>query len=266
MWSATLTASSLLVGTGCENVTSGSECSSTSVLTDDDFRLAGSDYAITGLGTIGGVLDIGLDKVFPAHIKSGGTLYVDGSAFRLADATLGGDGNKVASWANTGLSWSVGQTVELRLTAPYWTGVDLYGGGLVHSSDGAQTLVTSESGSNFFLVRLDQAPTANVTVTLKKNFTNCSGCGKEYHGDVNAATVSPTTLTFTPSNYSTGQTVTVTGVADSDAVHDHVLVWAFVSIAGGADSDDPYRSPERVNGVWVTVWDGSDNGSDHGGL
>ena len=236
------------------------------MLTDDDFRLAGVDYAIVGLGSVGGGLDLGLDKVIPAHIKSSGTLYVDGSAFRLADASLGGS-NKVATWANIGLSWSAGDTVQLRLTAPHWTGVDLYGGGLVHSSDGAQTLdITSESGSNTFLVRLDQAPTANVTVTLKKNFTNCSGCGKEYHGDVNAATVSPTTLTFTPSNYSTGQTVTVTGVPDSDAVHDHVLVWAFVSIASGADSDDPYRSPERVNGVWVTVWDGSDNGSDHGGL
>ena len=47
--------------------------------------------------------------------------------------------------------------------------------------------------------------------------------------------------------------MTVTGVPDSDSVHEHLLVLAKVSIASGADTDDPYRNPERVNGVWVTI-------------
>ncbi len=72
-------------------------------------------------------------------------------------------------------------------------------------------------------------------------------------GDVNTATVSPKTLTFTTENWNEGQTVTVTGVPDSDSVHEHLLVLAKVSIASGADTDDPYRNPERVNGVWVTI-------------
>ena len=29
---------------------------------------------------------------------------------------------------------------------------------------------------------------------------------------------------------------------------------------------DPYRKPERVNFVWVTIHDGSDRGNNHGGL
>ena len=148
----------------------------------------------------------------------------------------------------------------------YWTGVDLYGGDLVHDADGYQTLdITSEGGVSFFNVRLDQAPTANVTITLQKNFTQCSACGKEYHGDVNAVIVEPKTLTFTPSNWQTGQGVTVDGVPDSDSVHEHVLILAYVS-TDATDTNDPYRNPERVNGVWVTVWDGSDDGSSHGGL
>ena len=264
VWAATLTVPGS--AGGCNNSITGNECSSTSALTDDDFRHAGVDYAITLLAVVNGTLAIRLDKAIPAAIRSDGTLHVNGSPFRLSNATFT-NSDTTANWSNSGLSWTQGQQVNLKLTAPYWTGVDLYGGGMVHHSDGAQTLdITSESGSNTFLVRLDQAPTANVTITLQKNFTRCSACGEEYHGDVNAATVSPTTLTFTPSNYSTGQSVTVTGVADSDSVHDHVLILAYVSIASSANANDPYRNPDRVNGVWVTVHDGSDDGSSHGGL
>ena len=34
-------------------------------------------------------------------------------------------------------------------------------------------------------------------------------------------------------------------------------------IEGG---DDRYRSPERIRGMRVTIQDGTDDGSDHGGL
>ena len=50
--------------------------------------------------------------------------------------------------------------------------------------------------------------------------------------------------------------MTITGVPDKDFVDEHLLFLAVVSIASGAYSDDPYRSPERVNGVWVTIHDG----------
>ncbi len=54
---------------------------------------------------------------------------------------------------------------------------------------------------------------------------------------------------------------------DGDSVHEHfqALVWVS-STAVGADSDDPFRSPDAALGVCVTVTDGSDDGSSHGGL
>ena len=64
--------------------------------------------------------------------------------------------------------------------------------------------VTEASGSAHtatYTVALSSQPTAGVTVSLSS-------------GDTNAATVSPATLTFTASNWSDAQTVTVTGVDD----------------------------------------------------
>lgn len=64
---------------------------------------------------------------------------------------------------------------------------------------------TSEDGTTAtFTVALSTAPTANVTVTVTS-------------GDATEGTVSPATLTFTPANFATAQTVTVTGVADAEA-------------------------------------------------
>ncbi len=205
------------------------------------------------------------NQVVNPKVLGGLALVVDGakrySIFSSAIST-----NTGVKWSVSG-NWSAGNTVQLKLTTQFWTGVDLYGGSLVHHSDGAQTLeIPLENSFRTFYVRLDQAPTANVTVTLDKNFTQCSACGKEYHGDVNAANVSPKTLTFTASNWRDGQEVRVTAVPDSDSVHEHLGIWANVSIADSADSDDPYRKPDRVNGVWVTIHDGTDNGTNHGGL
>ena len=45
-----------------------------------------------------------------------------------------------------------------------------------------------------------------------------------------------------------------------------LLILVKLAISGGADSDHPYRNPDRVNGVWVTIHDGTDDGSNHGGL
>ena len=38
------------------------------------------------------------------------------------------------------------------------------------------------------------------------------------------------------------------------------------SIAAGADSNDPFRSPDAASGVYVTVTQTGDDGSQHGGL
>ncbi|MBK8170353.1 MAG: hypothetical protein IPK60_08395 [Sandaracinaceae bacterium] len=67
----------------------------------------------------------------------------------------------------------------------------------------SSALGTTESGAQAtFAVKLSQAPTANVSMTVTS-------------GDTTEASVSPGSLTFTSANWSTPQTVTVTGIADA---------------------------------------------------
>ena len=133
--------------------------------------------------------------------------------------------------------FSGGSTIGVELYEPSETGVELESAAFLDSSEG-HDLVIPEGGSATFGVRLLAAPAANTTVNLMKLVA------QQFHGNADAVTVSPETLTFTPSNYSTLQTVTVTGVADDDADHEHVIVAA--QIAGGK---------YLANGVYVTVSD-----------
>ena len=119
VWSATLTVGDTGTSTvGCSNDVSGAECSSMSVLTDDDFRYGGVDYEISVLWlTGGGGLVLQLNKAIPASLKGEATFHVGSSQFPLADASLFVN-NTRAGWTNSGLSWSVGDSVSLSLTVP----------------------------------------------------------------------------------------------------------------------------------------------------
>ena len=79
------------------------------------------------------------------------------------------------------------------------------------------TLTVGEAGSGTFTVRLAFQPSGNVTVSVSSS-------------DPSAATVAPPSLTFTPANYVTTQTVTVSGVKDVNTVNESVTVT--VSSAG----------------------------------
>ena len=107
-------------------------------------------------------------------------------------------------------------------------------------------LIVPEGGSATFGVRLSEQPTQNVTVNLWKYAHD------EIHGNVDAVTVSPTTLNFTSSNYNTLQTVTVTAVADANAGHEHLLVLAEIST-----TDPIFGNADGQNFVYVTVSDGA---------
>ena len=76
-------------------------------------------------------------------------------------------------------------------------------------------LKTGENGqSTFFRVGLTTQPTANVTCTFSSS-------------DPTEGTISPTTLTFTPANFATLQTINVTGV--DDAVRDGDQLYTVIS-------------------------------------
>jgi uncharacterized delta-60 repeat protein len=96
-------------------------------------------------------------------------------------------------------------------------------------------LFTTEAGDPAqFTVALDTAPTANVTITLSSS-------------DTGEGTVSPTTLTFTPANFSTPQTVTITGVDDPIVDGDQLYT---IVLASAVSTDPNYNG---VNPVDVTV-------------
>ena len=120
-----------------------------------------------------------------------GDLALDGIAIQANQLALNGgtltdaDGN-AAALAHAALALQAGHTVDTR-------GVTL----------SATSLTVSQGGTATYTVRLATAPTGRVTITSTSAAPS-------------AATVSPATLTFTPANWDTTQTVTVTGVQDTD--------------------------------------------------
>lgn len=100
----------------------------------------------------------------------------------------------------------------------------------------ADPLITTESaGKATFTVRLRTKPTANVT------FTGISS------SNTSAGTVSPTNLTFTPTNWSVPQTVTITGV-NNDYDNDAGIPYT-VTVPSPTSADPSYNSlsPKTVN-------------------
>ena len=83
--------------------------------------------------------------------------------------------------------------------------VDNDGAGVtVNEFDGVSVTEAAGAGrTDTYTVRLVTQPTASVTIAMTSS------------GDTDAATVSPSTLTFTTGNWNTAQTVTVTGVDDN---------------------------------------------------
>lgn len=80
--------------------------------------------------------------------------------------------------------------------------------GNIITSLSSLTIIEGKSGT--FTVKLGSQPTQNQTVSLSSNNTD--------------VTLSPSTLTFTPSNYDTAQIVTVTIVEDSDGTNDSATI------------------------------------------
>ena len=244
LWSTTLTVdqhTGISTEFGCNNVsTQMANCSD--ALASASFAYEGYTVAVTEIEYRSDI-----DRLEVSFIESGGsrglgsnwrrlTLHLGDKSFPLADGQELSAGH---TWRFTSvqLAWTDGQQVQVRLTARPWTGVELESAAFLDSS-GGHDLVIPEGGSATFGVRLLAAPAANTTVNLMKLVA------QQFHGNADAVTVSPTTLTFTPTNYNTFQTVTVTGVADDDADHEHVIVAA--QIAGGG---------YLANGVYVTVSD-----------
>ncbi len=105
-------------------------------------------------------------------------------------------------------------------------------------------LSTTESGGTAsFTVVLTAAPTADVTIPL-------------FSSDATEGTVSPSTITFTPANWNTPQTVTITGVDDVAADGN---VTYLITIGAATSTDITYSGLDATD-VTVTNLDNENAG------
>ena len=113
-------------------------------------------------------------------------------------------------------------------------------------------LTVAEGGSGAYTVKLDTAPTADVTITVA--------------GESGDVTVTGSPLTFSTQNYGTAQTVTVNAGEDGDTANDSATL-----THSAASSDNSYGSSLTIQDVSVSVTDndtptgGSGSGSGGGG-
>ena len=115
VWSGTLTVKQLGGNiVGCSNTIMGDYCSDTSNLTDDDFTYDSTDYEVNGLFLrSNGQLQLHFTTDLATAAQTL-TLDVDGTTFAFEDAHV--KGARQRHWSSSGLSWSAGDTVALKLT------------------------------------------------------------------------------------------------------------------------------------------------------
>ena len=249
VWSGTLTVATS--GLGCNNGSTGNECSSTSVLTDDDFTYGGTGYAITAISLVSGSLSVTLDTAWPTGLRTGGTLQVGSVALDLADASFTSS-NTIATWSSSGVTWSLGNTVNMGLTA---TGTPPYG---VTLSTESMTVNEGEAGA--FTVALTDDPGADTTITLVKTQYYLSDVGdSDARWNANAVSLA-STVTFTSSDYANAQPVNVTALQDADSCDEQLVILIVVQKPGVGNNAAPISSPvggssNSVTGVFVTVND-----------
>src|SRR5581483_8338871 len=107
--------------------------------------------------------------------------------------------------------------------------------GVTVTQSGGSTNVTEGGATDSYTVALNTAPTANVTITINPG---------------TQLTVAPATLTFTPANFSTPQTVTVTAIDDAVVEGPQVA-----TITHTAASADPAYNAIAVPSITVNITD-----------
>ena len=116
VWSATLNVKDDLDGgLGCFNVEAGKECSTTSVLSDDDFYYGEATYTVTNITDEENANGFFLQ--FDTDVRTALdelTLYVDGTPLDLVSATHT-TGNTWAQWDSHDAGWAAGDTAKLSL-------------------------------------------------------------------------------------------------------------------------------------------------------
>ena len=119
IWSADLevkTLNSAQDEFGCSHSTPFNiQCSNSSVLDDDDFKLHGTTYTIRRIEDDGSKLELTLDKLLPENVLEILTLHVDDATELDFDDASVSSSNKRYTWSSSP-SWSSGDDVDLSIT------------------------------------------------------------------------------------------------------------------------------------------------------
>lgn len=142
--------------------------------------------ATSNMLTINYTTDVTLSKV---ELTKDSNTWITAKTFSQTTATF-----DISSWNNGTYS-----DCKLRITYEIVTS---YGKIVLSTS----TISLNEGSTGTFTVKLDTQPTNNQVVNLSVDNSNCS--------------LDKNSLTFTPSNYSTAQSVTITGAHDSSSYSD----------------------------------------------
>ena len=116
IWCATLNVKALDGGNhfGCANSQSGKACSNSSTLTEDEFIHASTDYDVTSVQLrSNGQVQFWMNPDIATGSESL-VLHIGSETFPFQSANTKQSNNR--RWNNTGLSWSAGDAVALKLT------------------------------------------------------------------------------------------------------------------------------------------------------
>ena len=206
----------------------------------------GTDYTMTGTSATGvqyNNLDRGNARVVFNGPTSGATatratITLRATADNTAESTETVE-ISLGAITNTGLS-NFGGVTQTDSLAPF-TIADGTPAGVSITESGGSTSVTEAAGlrnTDTYTVVLKSQPTATVTIAVTSD-------------DPGAATVSPATLIFAPTNWDTAQTVTVTGVDDDvDQTGNRS-----VTVSHSATSTDAKYNGNTIRDVVATVVD-----------
>ncbi len=159
----------------------------------------------------------GLTQTYRANF-AGGKIGVIG-VYTLVDADASEGTEKYTITLNDAAGYAIGEDVTVRgevKDGPAGAGYHGFSGATdvtVGLTVMPSALTVSEGGTGAYTVKLDAWPESATTVTVTPQSSALA-----------VATVSSESLTFTPENYSTTQTVTVRGVPDDDTDDDTATV------------------------------------------
>ena len=240
VWSATLTPVNIGGGgiLGCLDVPFA-QCSSTAILSDDDFTHDSTDYTVFGLILeTDGSFSFAVDTIITTETAAL-TLVVGSTSLVLADATTTNNLDRI--WASSGVSLTVGTAIDVKLTAattttntpatgaPTITGTAQVGQTLTASTtgiadadgltsvsyayqwirvNGTEADIAAANSSTYILVDADLGTTIKVRVSFTDDASNSETLTSAATATVGAAatgppTVSDVAVTSTPASGTT---------------------------------------------------------------